>query len=48
MLGPRVEAALVDAPAALPPGIPAGATSVPVMLLLDGREIRQGESAYAV
>ena len=43
MLGPRVEAALGDAPAALPPGVPAGATSVPVMLLLDGREIRHGE-----
>ena len=27
----------------LPPGVPAGATSVPVMLMLDGREIRQGD-----
>jgi hypothetical protein len=42
ILGPRVEAAL-DAPAALPPGVPAGAANVPVMLLLDGREIRYGE-----
>ena len=43
ILGPRVEASLVDAPPPLPPGIPAGATSVPIMLLLDGREIRHGE-----
>jgi len=43
VLGPGVEAALVDTPSALPPGIPAGAISVPVMYLLDGREIRQGE-----
>lgn len=43
ILGPGVEAALVDTPTALPHGVPAGATSVPVMLLLDGREIRQGE-----
>ena len=43
VIGPRVEAALVDAPAALPPGVPAGAANVPVMLLLDGREIRVGE-----
>ena len=42
MLGPRVEAAL-DTPAARPPGVPAGATSVPVLLTLDGREIRSGE-----
>jgi hypothetical protein len=31
------------APASLPPGLPASATSVPVMLLLDGREVRQGD-----
>jgi hypothetical protein len=43
IIGPRVEAALVDTPPALPPGVPSGATSVPVMLLLDGREIRHGE-----
>jgi hypothetical protein len=42
MLGPRVEASLVDVPAALPPGVPAGASSIPVLLLLDGREIRYG------
>ena len=42
MLGPRVEASLVDVPVALPPGVPTGASSVPVMLLLDGREIRHG------
>ena len=43
VLGPRVEAALGEAPSSLPPGVPAGAANVPVMLLLDGREIRQGE-----
>jgi hypothetical protein len=42
VLGPRVEAT-VDAPASLPPGIPAGSTAVPVMYLLDGRELRHGE-----
>jgi hypothetical protein len=42
VLGPSVEAAL-DAPSALPPGVPAGADNVPVMLLLDGREIRHGD-----
>jgi hypothetical protein len=42
-MGPRVEAALVDQQPAAPPGIPAGATSVPVMYLLDGRAIRHGE-----
>jgi hypothetical protein len=42
VLGPRVEASRVDVPVALPPGVPAGATSIPVMLLLDGREIRAG------
>ena len=31
------------AAAQIPPGVPAGATSVPVMLLLDGREIRHGD-----
>lgn len=41
-LGPRVDAALVDVPSGLPPGIPAGATSVPVLVLLDGREVRTG------
>jgi hypothetical protein len=43
VLGPGVEAALVDTPAPRPPGVPFGATSVPVILMLDGREIRQGE-----
>jgi hypothetical protein len=43
LIGPRVEASLVDVPAPLPPGVPAGASSVPVMLLSDGREIRLGE-----
>jgi hypothetical protein len=43
LMGPRVEAALADAPAGAPHGIPAGAANVPVMYLLDGREIRQGE-----
>ena len=43
VLGPRVEAALVDTPAALPPGVTPGASSVPVILLLDGREIRNGD-----
>jgi hypothetical protein len=42
VLGPRVEASLVDVPVARPPGVPAGATSMPVMLLLEGREIRVG------
>ena len=42
-LGPQVEAALIEPASALPPGVPAGATSVPVILLLDGREIRQGD-----
>lgn len=41
VLGPGVEAALVEAPATLPPGVPAGATMVPVMILPDGREVRQ-------
>ncbi len=44
LLGPNVQAANADAESgtATPRGIPAGATIVPVMLLLDGREIRQG------
>ena len=43
VIGPRVEASLIDAPAPLPPGVPAGATNVPVLLMLDGRELRHGE-----
>ena len=42
MLGPRVEALLVEQ-TDLPPGVPADATVVPVMLLPDGRELRQGD-----
>jgi hypothetical protein len=42
-LGPQVEAALIDTPNVVPPGVPAGAASVPLILLLDGREIRQGD-----
>ena len=42
LIGPRVEAS-IDALAPLPPGVPGGATSVPVVLLLDGREIKHGE-----
>ena len=42
IIGPRVEAS-IDAPTPLPPGVPGGAANVPVMLLLDGREIRHGE-----
>jgi hypothetical protein len=41
-LGRRVDASLVDQKG-LPPGVPAGATVVPVMLLPDGRELRQGD-----
>ena len=42
LLGPRAEATLVDQKA-LPPGVPAGATVVPVMLLPNGKELRQGD-----
>jgi hypothetical protein len=42
MLGPRVEAS-IDEPTPRPAGVPASATGVPVLLLLDGREIRHGE-----
>ena len=43
VIGPRVEASLVERPTPPPPGVPAGATSVPVLLMLDGRELRHGE-----
>ena len=43
LMGPGVEAAPGEEPSAAPAGIPPGATSVPVMFLLDGREIRHGE-----
>jgi hypothetical protein len=41
--GPRVDAALVDLREELPPGVPNGATSVPVMLLLNGGTLRVGD-----
>jgi hypothetical protein len=43
LIGPRVDAALVDTPSDLPPGIPSGASNVPIIMLLDGREIRTGD-----
>lgn len=43
LIGPRVDAALVDVPTGLPPGIPHGSTNVPAIVLLDGREIRGGD-----
>lgn len=44
LFGPPVDATTAVAAAAqIPPGVPAGATSIPVMLLLDGREIRHGD-----
>jgi hypothetical protein len=42
-LGPRVEASLAEVPSRTPPGIPAGAAHIPVMLLGDGRELRAGD-----
>jgi hypothetical protein len=48
LTGPRVDAALVDLREKLPPGVPGGATSVPVMLFLDGRAIRIGDLESAV
>ena len=44
LLGPRVEAAIVnESHAVVPSGVPASALKVPLVLLLDGREIRQGD-----
>jgi hypothetical protein len=43
VIGPRVDAALVEVPASLPPGVPAGAMNVPAIMLLDGRQIRAGD-----
>jgi hypothetical protein len=43
LIGPRVEAS-IDAPAPLPAGVPGDASGVPVMMLLDGREIRLGDA----
>jgi hypothetical protein len=44
-VGPRLQAAMADAGLVqdTPPGVPSGAMLVPVMLLLDGREVRQGD-----
>jgi hypothetical protein len=42
-LGPQVEAALIDAPNTVPAGIPGNAVGEPLILLLDGREIRRGD-----
>jgi hypothetical protein len=45
-LGPSVQAAIAEVDVTsqtTPPGVPAGATVVPIMLMLDGREIRQGD-----
>lgn len=42
LLGPRVEAARGSTEVTLPPGIPTGALNVPVILLPDGRAVRQG------
>lgn len=42
-IGPRVQAAIPELAPVLATGIPATALAVPVILLLDGREIRQGE-----
>lgn len=36
------------APAALPAAVPARAVSVPVLLLLDGRQVRVGDSVHRV
>jgi hypothetical protein len=42
LLGRHAEASIVSSKA-LPPGVPSGATIVPVMLLPDGGELRQGD-----
>jgi hypothetical protein len=44
-LGRGVQAAIAEADLGndTPPGVPASATLVPVMMLLDGREVRQGD-----
>lgn len=42
LMGPRAEAALVDQKG-LPPGVPTGATVVPVILLPNGKELRLGD-----
>jgi hypothetical protein len=45
VLGRGLHAAVPEAPLIqnTPPGVPAGATLVPVLLLLDGSEVRQGD-----
>jgi len=43
LIGPGVDAALIELPPGLPAGVPAGATNVPVLMLLGGREIRTGD-----
>jgi hypothetical protein len=43
VIGPRVEASLVETQSAPPAGVPTTATNVPVLLMLDGREVRHGE-----
>lgn len=45
VIGPGVQAAVAEGELSqnTPPGVPARATLVPVMLLLDGREVRQGD-----
>lgn len=42
-VGPHVEAAIASDASALPPGVPPGAVNIPLVLLLDGREIRIGD-----
>jgi hypothetical protein len=41
-------AAVVTMPAALPAGVPARAISVPVLLLLDGRQVKVGDTVEQV
>ena len=45
---PRAAAAPQPAVSSLPPGIPTRAISVPVLLLLDGKEVRVGQSVDEV
>jgi hypothetical protein len=43
-VGPGVEAAIAEiGDLASPPGVPGGSTAVPVLFLLDGRELRLGD-----
>jgi hypothetical protein len=49
--GPGVRVTAAASPAAvagIPPAVPAGAVSVPVLPFLDGKEIRVGDTATAV